>query len=136
MSHGELHGKFCNIDTSRLAVLGSCLADAPYLGCRLVPGWQRCIGQKSCREGRGVHDAYLLFLEVGNLVSKHRVLERVVVIGKDHVQVGLFQDEAKVVHGIAGDTDKPHLARLLDFSQLRDRFIDDLLAVHEFDVMA
>ena len=66
----------------------------------------------------------------------HVVLEGVVVVGDHAVEQSSWDDLLEISHRITTDTDIPNLALLDLASECRQGFIDDLLHICVFDVMA
>ncbi len=98
-------------------MIGGLFCDFPHSRRGLVPLGKIRVGQQSCGERRGVHDSHSSLLEHRHDVGQHRVLERVVIVGEDHVQVSALQDILENLHRIAADADEANFSLLLLFSQ-------------------
>lgn len=103
----------------------------------LQPRRERSVGQQTGGKRTGIHDADALRLEIRHrLVHEPGILQRVLVVREDAVDVDLVADEPEDPLRIAAEADEPHLARLLDLAECRDRFVDDLLHGDELNIVA
>src|SRR5713101_6258580 len=100
-----------------------------------MPIGSSLIGQEALGNRAGVQDANVLAFQEWKDLQERRVVQRIVVVRENCIHVCSCEDFAKDLQRISRDSHKTYFALLLDASQRRQCFPNDLIQVAVFIVV-
>ena len=133
---GILHRDLCDINTVTTTKLDQFRLNRQKRLGATMPLRQLAFREQQLHQRRRIEYANSAILGQGDQFLFKLVFHQCVVPpGHDRINLDLLGNQPQIANWQSRDADESGLAALLHFTGSRQRFIDDLLAISEFDVV-